>query len=700
MSNTIAAESLTMGPIQKHRGLVMAILIVALPGVIIAQLPTWLMDILLTINITLAVVILLTTMYAKNPLDFSVFPSLLLVTTLYRLVLNVATTRLILANAGTKGEAAAGAVISAFGKFVSGSNPVIGFIIFAILVIVQFVVITKGATRISEVGARFTLDAMPGKQMAIDADLNAGLIDENEARARRATISREADFYGAMDGASKYVRGDAIAGILITLINLIGGLIIGMLQNGMDFPEALKTFSMLTIGDGLVSQIPAFIVSIAAGLIVTRSTADLQLGEELVVQLTQSPKALWIASAFLFAMSFTGLPRAPMIALGICCAVLGMFLGKAAVKKEEDEAKARAAAAAPPEGEQPPGPEKVDLHVDPLELEVGYGLIRLVDANQGGDLLERIGMIRRQMGADYGILVPPIRIRDNVELDANSYQISIRGNRVAVGEALPDQYLAMDSGMTTGTIDGTRTTEPAFGLTAYWIGAAQRQKAEDLGYTVVDAPTVVATHLSEVVHRHADEVLSREDTQTLITRLKEASPTVVEELIPNKLSIGEVQKVLQNLLQEGVSIRNLEVILETLSDYAARTRDPEVLTEYVRNALARSICSMVADSDNKIHVITLDPNLEDVVSQGIEHTEQGSYLGLEPNMVRKINRSIAKESEKASAAGQAPVLLVSPQIRMHVKRMTRTEIPSLVVLSYNEIVQNVRVESLGMVVVE
>ena len=685
-------------PISRHRGLVMAILIVGLPAVIIVQLPTGLMDVLLGVNLTLAIVILLTTIYVRKPLDFSVFPSMLLVTTLFRLVLNVATTRLILTNAKTEGELAAGAVIRAFGKFVSGNNALVGFIIFAILVIVQFVVITKGATRISEVAARFTLDGMPGKQMAIDADLNAGLITEDEARIRRAEIGREADFYGAMDGASKYVRGDAIAGILITIINIIGGLIIGMLQYKMPFDQALKTYTLLTVGDGLVSQIPAFVISIAAGLIVTRTTSEHNLGEELITQLTSSPKALGIAAGFVGLMAFTGLPALPMLGLSLVCG-LGA-LGVARVQVTREAAAVREAAEQRETETAPPPTETVDLRVDPLELDVGYGLIRLVDPNQGGDLLERIGLIRRQMGADLGLMVPPVRIRDNVQLDANAYEIRIRGNRVASGSAVPDQYLAMDSGMTTGAIEGTRTVEPAFGLTAYWIPTAQRQKAEMLGYTVVDTPTVIATHLTEVIKRHADEVISREDVQKLIARIKESAPTVVEELIPNRLSVGEVQKVLQNLLREGISIRNLEVVLETLSDYAARTKDTEILTEYARNSLARSICANVVDDEGRIHVITLDPTLEDAVNGAIQHTDAGSFLTLEPNRVRRITRAIAKECEKLTGAGHPPTLLVSPQIRMHLKRMTEAELPSLVVLSYNEIVQDVKVESLGMVVVE
>ena len=697
MADTLLVQnSVPTSLIARHKGLVVAMLIVALPAAIIAQLPTPLVDVLLTINITVSLVILLTTIYVEKPLDFSVFPSLLLVTTLYRLVLNVAATRLILTNAGVRGEYAAGAVIRSFGKFVAGDNPLVGFIIFLIVVIVQFVVVTKGATRISEVAARFTLDGLPGKQLAVDGDLNAGLITETEARARRTEIAREADFYGAMDGASKYVRGDAIAGILITVINIIGGLMIGILRYGFPLEKALTTYTLLTVGDGLVTQIPAFVISVAAGLIVTRASAQKHLGEELAVQLTSHPKALWIAGAFVGLLAFTGLPWVPMVALAVACG-----LAAAAVAREQTvraQSSAREAARRKVEAERPLA-QQVDLRVEALELQVGYGLIRLMDPKEGGDFVDRLASIRREMGADFGFVVPAIRVRDNLQLDPNAYEVTIRGSRVAAGMVLQERYLAIDTGMTTGPLEGTPAAEPVRGRPAYWIAASLVGKAETLGYSVVDGPTVIATHLREVIRRHAAEILSREDTQALLRQLKETAPTVVDELIPDKLSVGEVQRVLQNLLREGVSIRSLDVILETLGDCAGRTKDLEILTEYARSSVSRSICSKLADAQSRIHVVTMDPSLEDEIHGAVEHTDRGSRLTLAPNRVRRINLAVAGECEKLTSAGHPPVLLASPEIRVQVKRMTAPEIPDLVVLSYSEIVQDIQIESLGMVVV-
>ena len=679
----------------------MAVLIVALPAVIVLRLPTAMMDILLSVNLTLSVVILLTTMFVRRPLEFSVFPSLLLVTTLYRLVLNVATTRLILSNArpGPEGEFAAGRVIRAFGKFVAGENALVGFIIFTIIIIVQFVVITKGATRISEVAARFTLDGMPGKQMSIDADLNAGLITEEEARVRRADIAREADFYGAMDGATKYVRGDAIAGILITIINIIGGLVIGILMYSFSFGEAVHTYTMLTVGDGLVTQIPAFIISIAAGLIITRSTASAPLGEELLTQMIGQSKALYIAAGFLAVMSVTGLPFFPMLAMAVGCAGLGRLVAREKKAKEMLEQLERGEK---PEAKAVEEPEEMEslLRVDPMELEVGYGLIRLVDPKQGGDLLERVALIRKQLAGELGIMVPPIRIRDNMQLGPNEYRIKVRGNKVAGGTAIPEQYLAMDSGVTTGKVEGTPTKEPAFGLTAYWVTVDRRHEAEERGYTVVDAPTVIGTHLTESIKRHADEILSRQDVANLVENLKDRCPALVEEIIPAQVTQGQLQKVLQNLLREGISIRSLDVILETLGDCATRTKDVDIMSEYVRNRLARSICQSLLDEEGRIHVVTLDPKLEEVISEGIEHTDRGSFLTLKPMLLQKICRGIVNECEKLISKGYQAVVLCSPQVRLQVKRMTEPLMPQLVVVSYNEIVKDVEVESEGMVVTE
>jgi len=689
------------GMITRNRGLVMAILIVALPAVIVLRLPTWSMDILLSINLTLSVVVLLTTIFVRRPLEFSVFPSMLLLTTLYRLVLNVATTRLILSNArpGPDAELAAGRVIRAFGKFVAGENALVGFVIFAIIIVVQFVVITKGATRISEVAARFTLDGMPGKQMSIDADLNAGLITEQEARERRAEISREADFYGAMDGASKYVRGDAIAGILITLINIIGGLVIGMMMYSFSFGEAVQTYTRLTIGDGLVSQIPAFFVSVAAGLIITRSTASESLGDELLGQMVGQPRALYVAAGFLALMSVTGLPMIPMLVMSGACVALGTMVSREQAAKARQ---ARLSERTEAQSKRPAEPEEVEsmLRVDPMELEVGYGLIRLVDPKQGGDLLDRVSLIRRQLAGELGIVVPPIRIRDNMQLGPNEYRIKIRGNRVATGTAMPEKFLAMDSGLTTGTVDGIETTEPAFGLRAVWIMGTRRTEAESRGYAVVDAPTVIGTHLTETIKRHADEILSRQDVANLVENLKERCPALVAEIIPGQVTPGQLHKVLQNLLREGITIRSLDVILETLGDASSRTKDVDIMSEYVRNSLARSICQTLVDEEGKIHVVTLDPKLEEVIAAGTEHTEQGSFLTLRPAMIQKIARLIEAECGKLTGKGYPAVVLCSPQVRLSVKRLTEATMSQLVVVSYNEIVKDVEVESEGMVVTE
>jgi flagellar biosynthesis protein FlhA len=679
--------------IVRNRGAAVSVLIVALPLVLISPLPPWLMDFLLVLNITLSVLVLLTTLYVTDPLKFAVFPSLLLVTTLFRLVLNVGATRLILSNA-ERGDLAAGHVIRTFGNYVSGGHEVVGFIVFVILVVIQFVVITKGATRISEVAARFTLDGMPGKQMAIDADLNAGIITEAEARDRRRQIAREADFYGAMDGASKFVRGDAVAGLIITVVNLIGGLVIGILWHRMSVAEAASVFSRLTIGDGLVTQIPAFLISIASGLIVTRATAEDSLGQEMLDQLFNRPVTLWITSGFLVLLLFTPMPKGVVLSVAAGCGMIAYTLEKRirTTNKEQREQEQRDRAKAPPRVE-------TLLHIDAMEIEVGYGLIRLVDAQQNGDLLDRISLIRRQTALDLGVVVPPIRIRDNMQLEPNDYVIKIKGVRVAKGQVFPDQYLAMDmdSGAATGTIDGIETVEPAFGLKAYWVTATARQRAEALGYTVVDASSVLATHLTEMIKRNAHELLTRQEVNGLLDHLKERSPKLVEEVIPNLLKVGDVQKVLQHLLKEGVSIRNLEAIMETLGDYAARTRDPELLAEYVRHALARQICLQVQEEDGAIHAVALDPALEERLIKGIERTEVGSYLTLSPSVVRSIVESVSKGIERLVMAGHQPVILCAPQARIHLKRITENAGLHMTVLSYNEVVKEVKVETEGVV---
>jgi flagellar biosynthesis protein FlhA len=689
--------------IGRNQDLLFVLAIVAIMGTIFVPLPLFVLDFLLVISITTSLLILMTVIYVREPVKFSVFPSVLLLTTAYRLALNVATTRQILGNAGREGTSAAGRVVEAFGNFVAGSDPVIGFVIFAILIIVNFIVITKGSGRVSEVAARFTLDAMPGKQMAIDADLNAGLIRESEARARREQIAKEADFYGAMDGASKFVRGDAIAGIVITLVNIVAGFVIGWLKYDMPAAKSLHTFTILTIGDGLVSQIPALIVSLAAGLIVTRATSDTNLGREFMGQMFSERKVLWLCVAFLGLLGATavfggsGLPVFQLVAVGAFLAALGWALGA----KEQEKAAADAVRKEK-EGGAVRKPEKVEglLHVDAMELEIGYGLIRLVDPGQGGGFLERVSRIRRQMAVDLGLVVPPVRIRDNMQLEPNQYVLKIRGVQIASGSLQPEQWLAMDSGAATGTVEGVKTREPAFGLAAWWVTEAQKQRAEALGYTVVDASTVLATHLTELIKQHAHEFLTRDEVNNLLKTLKESSPTVVDEVVPNVLKPGEVQKVLQNLLREGVSIRDLGTILETLGDYAPRSKDPEVLTEYVRNALARTICKQHVGRDNRMYVITLDPKLEDVVKAAIERTERGAFLSLSPALVGRIADRLAKEVEKLVAAGHTPIILCSPQVRSQVKRIAETIQPGIAVLSYNEVIRDVKVESLGMVAVE
>ncbi|MCH8880858.1 MAG: flagellar biosynthesis protein FlhA [Planctomycetes bacterium] len=665
--------------------------------VVLTPLPTPMMDFLLVANITISALVLITVMYIASPLELSVFPSLLLGLALFRLVLNTATTRLILSNA-EDGTAAAGYVIETFGQFVAGGSLAIGLIIFVIIVVIQFVVITKGATRIAEVAARFTLDGMPGKQMAVDADLNAGTISEEEAKQRRKDITREADFYGAMDGASKFVRGDAIAGIIITLINIMGGFYVGMveLDPPYSFQDTVRIFTTLTIGDGLVSQIPAFIVSLSAAMIVSRSVSKTNFGEELLTQMLSRPVALALTAAFVGALMLTPLPKTPLFMLLIATGGMAYFIKQGQVKKiQATAAKKRA---------EPKGPDKVEemLVVDPMELEVGYGLIKLVDRKQGGDLLDRIGNIRRQQASELGIVVPPIRIRDNIQLEPNQYAIKLRGVQIARGETLPGQLLAIDSGLVTEKISGMDTTEPAFGLPALWIDEDQKQLAEHRNYTVVEASSVLATHLTEIIKKHADELLTRESVNRLLDNLKETSPKVVEEVVPNVLKVGEIQKVMQALLRERVPVRDLEIVLETLGDWAPRTKDPEVLTEYVRNALARTICQMHRSRDNKIYCLTLDPAIEDLVNKHLERSDRGTTLTMSPELQNRIAAATKAEAEKAiqSSGGQTPVVLCSPQVRAWVRRIIEAALPQVAVLAFNEIVRGVEIESLGLVVLK
>lgn len=692
--------------IHHHRGLLIPAAFIGMIMVLLVPLPTMLLDLLLVLNLAVAAIVLVSVMFVSTPLDLSVFPSLLLGTTLFRLVLNVASTRLILTagdRASTPESAAhaAGHVIYTFSTFVTGGSVasgaqqqmIVGIIIFAILIIIQFVVITKGSTRISEVAARFTLDAMPGKQMAIDADLNAGLIKEDEARKRRDTIAREAEFYGAMDGASKFVRGDAVAGIIIVFINIIGGVAIGKFQYDWELLQCLKVFTRLTIGDGLVSQVPALVISMAAGLLVTRSSSKENLGEEFIQQLTGRTVSLFVVAGFLVLMSFTGLPLIPLWLLATCLGGIGYIMTKnekataaAAVKQEKAAASAKK-------------PEKIEslLTVDPMELEVGYQLVQLVDTTKGGDLLERISLIRRQIAIEFGVVVPPIRIRDNMQLDPNAYVIKLRGNPLASGTVYPGQYLAMDSGAASGKLHGVETREPAFGLPAVWIPESQRSQAEMMNYTVVESSGVLATHITEVVKSHAAELVTREEVAALIKQLKEKAPALVEEVIPGQIKPGELQKVLHNLLRERVPIRDLETILEVLSEWASKTKDLEVLTEAVRHGLARTLCHQYRDEQNTIHCVTLDPALEDMINGYVERNERGSFLTLPPQIARQVSENVAAAVAKLMQQGFHGVVLCSPQVRSHVRRLIETPLPAVAVLSYNEIVKGMSVESAGIV---
>ncbi|HWP40794.1 MAG TPA: flagellar biosynthesis protein FlhA [Tepidisphaeraceae bacterium] len=693
------AQNPILTRLQANRGMIFPLACVVLLLVILVPLPTAVLDLLLTINITLSVIVLVTTIYVKSPLEFAVFPSLLLAVTLFRLVLNVATTRLIL-TAGDRAANpetalhAAGEVVRAFASFVTAGSLAVGIIIFVIIFIIQFVVITKGATRISEVAARFTLDAMPGKQMAIDADLNAGIIDEPKARQRREEIAQEADFYGAMDGASKFVRGDAIAGLIITFVNILGGLYMGMVEHGWDLLPTLKLYTQLTIGDGLVSQIPAFIVSLGAGLIVTRTSSRRDLGDEMLSQVFTNPKALFVAAGFLGLMSTTGLPKVPMLILGACCVSLAYVMTRG------QQRAASIAAAKDREAQAKKEPEKVEklLDLDAMELEVGYGLVRMVDASKGGDLLDRISMIRRQIAMELGIIVPPIRIRDNIALGANDYVVKIRGQTVGRGVTYPEQYLAMDNGATTGRITGAeQTTEPAFGLPAYWITEPQRQQAELLNYTVVEASAVLATHLTEIIKSHAHELLTRQELKNLIDNLKARVPALIEEVIPTQIKPGELQKVMQNLLRERVPVRDLETIIETLGDYASRTKDLEILTEYVRNALARTICKQYVDDRDRLWCVTLDPAMEELINGHIERSERGATNTMPPQTAQAIVRQIAEKTAELTQTGRNAVVLCSPQIRAAVRRMIEASLPHVAVLAYNEVVPEVVVEAVAMV---
>lgn len=672
----------------KFGDLVVAIGIIAIVIIIIIPVPTWILDILLSLNISLSLLLLLISMYTKDVLEISVFPSLLLISTVYRLALNISTTRSILKDGD------AGRVIEAFGQFVIQGDVVVGFIVFLIIVIVQFVVITKGSERVSEVAARFTLDAMPGKQMAIDADLNSGLITEEEARDRRKDIQRYADFYGAMDGSSKFVKGDAIAGLIITFINIGAGFIIGMVSKGMPFNEALSKYTLLTVGDGLVSQIPALLISTSTGLVVTRAASESNLGQDLIKQLFgNDPKLMFVIAGVLALLGiFTPLPTIVYIILASLFVFLGYSMRKEIKEVREEEPVEET------EAEELRKPENVMslLRVDDIELEFGYGLIPLADANQGGDLLDRIVMIRRQIAMELGLVVPIVRLRDNIQLNPNEYIIKIKGVEVSKGEVLFDHYLAMNPGMVEDEIEGIDTVEPAFGLPAKWIVDKEREKAEVLGYTVVDPPSVIATHLTEIIKERAHELIGRQDVKLLIDNVKEDYPAVVEELVPNILSIGDVQKVLSNLLREQISIRDMVTILETLADYGSITKDIDLLTEYVRQKLSGYITNKYVEN-NQLKVITLDSGVEELIMNSISKNETGSYLSIEPNIAQKILNNTLKSVQSLTSIGEQPIILTAPIVRLYFKRLTEQITRDLVVLSYNEIEPSIEVQSLGMV---
>lgn len=672
----------------KFGDIVVAIAVIAIVLLIIVPIPTLLMDLLLTINISLSLIILIISMYVKEPLEFSIFPSLLLIATLFRLSLNISSTRLILSNAD------AGSVIEAFGNFVIGRNIIVGILIYLIIMVIQFMVITKGAERVAEVSARFTLDAMPGKQMAIDADLNSGLISEVEAKERRKKIQREADFYGAMDGASKFVKGDAIAGIIITIINITAGFVIGVLQKGMEMAEAASIYTNLTVGDGLVTQVPALLISTATGIIVTRAASESNLGSEMTKQLFSQPRALYIASGVLFLLAFTGLPALPNIILSGLLSFMAYNLDKIMKEAEKQEESLYQ----DNEADEMRKPENVMslLQVDPIELEFGYGILPLVDANQGGDLLDRLVMIRRQCALDLGIVVPIIRLRDNIQLKPNEYVIKIKGTDVASGEIMFDNYLAMDPGTAEGDLEGIKTIEPAFGLPAIWISEGQREKAEMMGYTVVDPPSIIATHLTEIIKSHSAELLGRQEVQKLLDNLKETYPALVDEVLPKILSLGEIHKVLANLLKENISIRDLVTIMETLADYGVLTKDTDILTEYVRQSLSRSITKRFING-NKARVITLGQELEQTIIDSVQQTDYGTYISMDPNVTQMIAKNLMKEIQKFMSMGEQPIILTSPSVRMYFRRIAEGVSPGIIVLSYNEIDPSIEVQSIGMV---
>ena len=672
-----------VGDIFVSVGIILMILMIIIP------MPPFLVDIMLSMNISLSLLILLISMFNKEALDFSVFPSVLLITTIFRIALNITTTRYIL----LKGDA--GEVITAFGNFVMGGNAVVGFIVFIIIVLVNFMVITKGSERVAEVAARFTLDAMPGKQMAIDADLNSGMIDEVEARKRRSKIQREADFYGSMDGATKFVKGDSIAGIIITFINLIGGILMGILYLNISAGEALQKYALLAVGDGLVSSIPSLLISTATGIIVTRSASEENLGNDLRQQLFSNSTIMFILSGVLFSLALTPLPTMPYLMLSI----VFLFVGNALRTKDlEPEASLGKEDASQDDIEEIRRPENVLplLNVESIELEFGYGIIPLADKTQGGDLFDRLVMIRRQCALELGMIVPMIRLRDNIQLQPNEYVIKIKGVEVASGSVLFDHYLTMNPGNAEEELNGIDTIEPSFGLPAKWIDSKEREKAEIYGYTVVDPPSIISTHLTEIIKRHAYELIGRQDVKMLIDNLKETQPSLVEEVVPSLLSLGEVQKVLSNLLRELVSIRNFSTIMEALADYAQVTKDTDMLTEYVRQAMYRNITNQFIPR-KEAKVITMDPDIEKTIMESLQTTETGTYMALDPARSRKLANNISDEVEKMVSVGEQPIIVTAPVVRFYLKKFVEQISNDIIVLSYNEIDPLAKIQSVGMV---
>ena len=674
----------------KKSDLFVGLYILAAIVFLIISVPSALLDVLLAFNMAVALVILFMALFSKEPLDMQAFPTILLFTTIFRISLNVSSTKLIL------GTGDPGNVVRVFGEFVGGNDLVIGIIVFLILILVQFMVINKGTERVAEVTARFTLDAMPGKQMAIDADLNTGAISDKEAIIRREKLQQESSFFGAMDGATKYVKGDATAGLVITVVNIVGGIIMGVMRKGMSINDALTTYTILTIGDGLVSQIPSLLISLSTGIIITKATKDKDLSHELVEELFSMPKAFFmVGGTMIFLGVVTPLPWYIFVPFG----ALLIVWGNIQKKKQDIGAIEQEADSADEEANEIRKPENVTslLQVDPIELEFGYGIIPLADANQGGDLLDRVVMIRRQIAIELGTVVPIIRLRDNIQLNPNQYIIKIKGIQVSEGEILFDHYMAMNPGYVEEEITGIPTFEPSFHLPAIWITEGQRERAESLGYTVVDPPSIIATHLTEVVRSHIAELLTRQDTQNLINNLKENNPTLVEELVPKLMGVGDIQKVLQNLLEEGISIRDLLTIFETLADHAATTHDPDILTEYARQSLKRAISNKYFSGNDTSSVVTLDPAVEQEIMGAVKQTEQGAYLTLAPDRIRKIVDSVKQEVEKLENMGKMPIIITSPIVRIYFKKMINDYVKDLTVVSYNEIESNVELQSVGMV---